>query len=80
MTAAEQKPQHKNLSDEASFHYERNHPRLALAAYQPEHQTLDVAQTDYFVRSALATTGRGERSMVSTLSAAAVQKVRPVMQ
>ena len=58
----------------------QNHPRLAPAANQPEAQTLDVAQTDYFLRSTLATACTGERSMVRTLSAAAVQKVRPVMQ
>src|SRR4051812_2274118 len=57
-----------------------NHPRLAPADNQPEAQTLDVAQTDYFFSSALATAVTGERSMVSTLRAAAVQKVRPVMQ
>src|SRR5258706_14782988 len=43
-------------------------------------QTLDVAQTDYFLRSTLATACTRERSMVRTLSAAAVQKIRPVMQ
>ena len=38
-----------------------------------------MAQTDYFLRSTFATV-TGDRSMVRTLRAAAVQKVRPVMQ